>query len=165
MWEHPSKDFMVVDKKIMKEVQYLMIELHSCFYLCYFVKMNCRRKGSTRLSWSPRKDTRGAGWSSTWQTATTRVIGLAASFLGSNLVALCMWSWDMFRLVQVHRNWKHRSSDTVAPSFSERSLFQISRQTNKFECSVVTLLIHESFFQTLESSGSLESWAQQRLMG
>ena len=35
MWEHPSKDFMVVDKKIMKEVQYLMIELQLFFPLLF----------------------------------------------------------------------------------------------------------------------------------
>ena len=35
MWEHPRKDFMVVDKKIMKEVQYLMIELQLFFPLLF----------------------------------------------------------------------------------------------------------------------------------
>ena len=33
MWEHPSKDFMVVDKKIMKEVQHLMIALPRTVFL------------------------------------------------------------------------------------------------------------------------------------
>ena len=35
MWEHPRKDFIVVDKKIMKEVQYLMIELQLFFPLLF----------------------------------------------------------------------------------------------------------------------------------
>ena len=33
MWEHPNKDFMVVDKKIMKEVQHLMIALPRTVFL------------------------------------------------------------------------------------------------------------------------------------
>ena len=60
MWEHPSKDFMVVDKKIMKEVQYLMFELHSCFFPLLFCKNELQEEGKYKVELITKEGYKGS---------------------------------------------------------------------------------------------------------
>ena len=59
MWEHPSKDFIVVDKKIMKEVQYLMIELQ-LFFPLLFCKNELQEEGKYKVELITKEGYKGS---------------------------------------------------------------------------------------------------------